>query len=220
MYSIPVIIEIIRLKVRNNILLPLFRKRRRNGLFSTDFTIISNNCWAGTIYESYGITKNSPTVGMFIMPKDYLKFISNLDYYLEHSLEIVPPEKSKWKSTLCRKKNWGHYVIGKIDDIELHMLHYHNSESAIIKWNRRKKRINRNNIIFKFNDQNGATVDDIKKFCDLSLSKKICFVSKKELVIDECTVLVSQPCFYRNGVVASREPYGKNITNFINTIFG
>lgn len=54
-----------------------FRKRKINNI---DFTIISNNCWGGLVYESYGLPKNSPTVGMFFMAEEYIKFVSNLKY--------------------------------------------------------------------------------------------------------------------------------------------
>lgn len=46
--------------------------------------------------------------------------------------------------------------IGKLDDIEVVFLHYKSEEEAYQKWNRRKKRINYNNLIFKFNDMNLA----------------------------------------------------------------
>ena len=51
---------------------------RKKQLKSTDFTIISNNCWGGMIYESYNLPKESPTVGMFFMAKDYIEFLSDL----------------------------------------------------------------------------------------------------------------------------------------------
>ena len=39
-----------------------FADYRKKKLKSTDFTIISNNCWGGMIYESYNLPKESPTV--------------------------------------------------------------------------------------------------------------------------------------------------------------
>ena len=44
-----------------------FAKVRHKQLKNTDFTIISNNCWGGMVYESYDLPKESPTVGMFFM---------------------------------------------------------------------------------------------------------------------------------------------------------
>ena len=59
------------LKVRRN----LFADIRRKGLENTDFTIISNNCWGGMVYESYNLPKQSPTVGLFFMASDYILFV-------------------------------------------------------------------------------------------------------------------------------------------------
>lgn len=66
--------ETVRLKVRNDFWLPRTCKARARGLEVDGFTIISNNCWGGTIYESYGMRKDTPTVGMFIMPSDFVRF--------------------------------------------------------------------------------------------------------------------------------------------------
>lgn len=50
-----------RLKLRR-VFNRIFGKFRQRKLNSTDFTIISNNCWGGVVYEYYNIQKNSPTV--------------------------------------------------------------------------------------------------------------------------------------------------------------
>ena len=52
-----------------------YANKRQNELNNKDFTIISNNCWGGMIYESYNLEKQSPTVGLFFMAKDYIDFI-------------------------------------------------------------------------------------------------------------------------------------------------
>ncbi len=215
-------IETLRLKFRNKIYLPLTRKNRRKKLRNENFTIISNNCWGGTIYESYGIKKMSPTIGMFIMPADYLKFVSDLKHYLEQPLIFISPEESRWRSVLENKRNWGTYLIGRLDDIELHMLHYHDQKAARHKWESRIHRINWNNILYKFNDQNGATVDDLKTFIHMPFKNKICFTVKKEMKIHSSILLIKQPGELKDGIKASREPFGKskylNVTNYINEI--
>ena len=61
-------------------------KARRKQLLFTDFTIISNNCWGGLVYQYFGLPYTSPTVGLFIMDDDYIKFLENLDYYLSQPL--------------------------------------------------------------------------------------------------------------------------------------
>lgn len=172
--------EGLRLKVRNKIYLPLTYKIRKKQLKQTSFTIISNNCWAGTIYESYGLKKQTPTVGMFIMPEDYLKMINNLRYYLSDKcqLQIIHPTDSKWKQMLESKSNWATYPIAKLDDIELHLLHYHGSEEEIVsQWKRRIERIDWEHILIKFNDQNGCTEENISRFFEVKEYKKIFFSS-------------------------------------------
>ncbi len=51
---------------------------RRRRLKHTDFSIISNNCWAGTaVYQPFGLKYNTPTVGLFFMDEDYICFFSS-----------------------------------------------------------------------------------------------------------------------------------------------
>ena len=58
-------IEGFRIKFRNIIYIPLTGKWRGRKLKNRDFTIISNNCWGGTVYEAHNLQKQSPTVGLF-----------------------------------------------------------------------------------------------------------------------------------------------------------
>ena len=215
--------ETFRLKFRNLIYLPLTKNMRRKTLKNDNFTIISNNCWGGTVYESYGIRKMSPTVGMFIMPEDYLKFVANLDYYLKRPLEFIDPDDSKWKETLQGKSNWKTYLIARLDDIELQMLHHHDEAVARRKWEDRIKRVNRDRLIFKFNDQNGATKEQIRRFMKLPLEHKLCFVATPDYKVNGNVVFVKQPRKYSGGgIKASREPFGKSryidLTAFINSV--
>ena len=65
-------------RVKSNIgmkLNPILGPIRRRNLNNVDFTIISNNCWGGICYEYFNMLKNSPTVGLYFYPDDYIKFI-------------------------------------------------------------------------------------------------------------------------------------------------
>lgn len=213
--------ETFRLKFRNLIWLPRTREWRRKKLDVDAFTIISNNCWGGTIYESYGMRKDSPTIGMFIMPADFVKFCAHLDCYLALPLEFIEPSQSKWESTLRSKDNWGTYLIGRLGDIELHMLHYHDEAIAERKWNSRVGRIHRDRIIYKFNDQNGATEDDLLAFDALPLANKLVFSAQAHPTV-RCAHKIHCPmgCGF---IPASYEPFGRNLSfdvnQFINDCF-
>lgn len=213
--------EAMRLKFRNEVYIPALRGSRRKRLKVADFSIISNNCWGGTVYESFGLQKLTPTAGMFIMPDDYLELVSDLDGYLSAPLEFIQPQRSKWRTALAGKKNWGTYLIGRIGEIELHMLHYHDETSARRKWEARCERVNPQKLIFKFNDQNGATQDHLQQFDNLNLENKIQF-TVHDFPQFKSAVYVRSPSQH-DYVRASYEPIGRksgfNVTEYINSRF-
>lgn len=157
---------------------------RRKKLNSTDFTIISNNCWGGMVYESYNIPKLSPTVGLFFMASDYIKFIYDLKGYIDGTLTFIKQEKSKWKDApqVSGDKRFGSYPIGVLSNgkegIEIFFLHAHSEEEAREKWERRCKRINWDRLLIKFNDQNGCTEKEVNQFMNLNYKNKVFFTCK------------------------------------------
>lgn len=119
---------------------------RIRSLQNKNFSIISNNCWGGQVYRSYGLPYTSPTIGLFIMPKDYIKFISDLTYYLEKDLKFIYRNQSKYRIYL--EEHVDHNCpIGILEDIEIIFLHYTSENDAYNNWNRRKKRVNFENVL-------------------------------------------------------------------------
>lgn len=171
------------LKRIKNYVSPVLQPIRRKKLNNTDFTIISNNCWGGVCYEYFGMEKATPTVGMFFFASDYLRFLRKLDWYLEQELIVIDPVESGIYDKLVKMDSTGG-LVGILGDIEIVLLHYHDKQIALDKWNRRVKRINRNNLIVKFAYQNECTYDQLKEFDDMDLSyfsnnyKKLMFVPK------------------------------------------
>lgn len=218
MANIQNIIETLRIKIRRKYMEKTAVIRRKQ-LKVDNFSIISNNCWGGFIYQSYHLPYNSPTIGLFIMPKDYIKLISNLKYYLQKDIEFILHTNSKYYDELSSIKKFGEYPIGKIQDIEIHFLHYKSEQDAKYKWDRRCKRINYKHLIYKFNDQNGCTFEDVVNFKELQLKNKVFFGSKWSF--DEGDFInISSQRSNDGGILASHEPFGNsrkfNVTKFIN----
>ena len=142
-----------------------------------DITIISNNCWGGIFYRNNNLEYLSPTLGLFFMAEDYIKFIYNLKHYISCDLDFISIEESKHKNYL-KKLNYNN-PIGKIEDIEIMFLHYNTEKEAKEKWDRRKVRINWDKIIYKFSDQNMCTYEHLKKFEEFKADNKICFTTRK-----------------------------------------
>lgn len=80
-----------------------------------NFTIISNNCWGGQIYESFGLQKQTPTVGLFMFAEDYLAFCTHLAECLTLPLEFIEPSDSKWISMpQLQDERYGQYPVGRL----------------------------------------------------------------------------------------------------------
>lgn len=167
---------------------PILAPYRRNKINNTDFTIISNNCWGGICYEYFGLPKGSPTVGTYFFAEDYIKFVSNLEYYLNTQIRIIKAEESKHYKALKAKKELD-VPIGILDDVEIVFLHYRDPELAAQKWNRRIKRVNFNNIIIKFSYMNECNDEILSRFLKLKGVKKICFIGGKGENTDEIIYL-------------------------------
>lgn len=155
----------------------IFGKIRAKKFNFTDFTIISNNCFGGIVYRNHHLPYLTPTAGLFIMPKDYIKFIYNLKYYLSITPIEIKIDESTYSNYLKSLNYDG--VIGKIDDVELMFLHYEDFNEAKTKWERRKKRVNFDKIIYKFNDQNNCTIEELRLFEEFPAKNKILFTAKE-----------------------------------------
>lgn len=192
-------------------------------LLNKEFTIISNNCWGGVAYEYYNVEKQSPTVGLFFVSGDYIKFCRNLRHYIESELTFINPCKSCHYDYLKNFSSFGSYPIGKLDDIEIMFLHYHTLDEAREKWIRRCKRIKWDKLIFKFNDQNGCTQSEAKAFLDLPYRNKLFFTIHKDWQLEsykQCYIISQHT---KDGSISmSHEPYGDNrffnLTKMINEL--
>ncbi len=164
--------KIIRFYIRILSIVRIIRLKRK------EFTIISNNCWAGHVYQRFNIQYNTPTVGLYFFAKDYIRFLKRLQYYLETPISFIRPDQSKYYEIL-KKLNQLHCPIGLIEDIEIIFLHYKSEEEAKEKWNRRCKRVNYDNLIIKFSEMNLCTEKELIEFDFLPYDTKFVFTHIK-----------------------------------------
>ena len=149
------------------------------------------------------------------MADDYIKFIYNLKEYIDKDIDFIDINKSKHKDYLL-KLNYSS-PIGKIDDIEIMFLHYNSEEEAKEKWNRRKKRIQWDNIIYKFSDQNMCTYNHLKMFNEFNAKNKICFTTRK---YDELDTIQIKEFKNSENVLDDIKSYKKyfNFYNYLNNL--
>lgn len=100
-------------------------------------------------------------------------------------------------------------------------MHYKSKSQALNKWKRRIKRINWDHILYKFNDQNGCTIDDLKKFENLPVKNKIFFTVRDDFAKYQNVIKIKAPKTH-TFIKASYEPFGNskyvNINNLINKL--
>lgn len=147
--------------------IPYFSFEKYIKVRNSKITILSNNCWAGLCYHYLDLEFESPTINMFFEGSQFIKFVSNLDYYLSVPLEFI---EMRYEKNLNRN-----YPIAKIDDIRLHFNHYISFEEAQKCWERRKQRINKNNILIVFNSTSKEALVEFQK---LKFEHKLVFVPK------------------------------------------
>ncbi len=114
--------------------------KEKKRLTNTHFSVISQNCIGGVFYHDMGLRFTSPTIDLYFSCPDFIKFVLDLDHYLTQELSV----------------SWGEeYPIGSLDDITIHFMHYETCSEAKEKWDKRKKRIDRDAILILCTDMEG-----------------------------------------------------------------
>lgn len=193
-------------------------------LKNRNFSILSNNCWGGVVYDKYALPYYTPTIGLWIPPADYCRFLNNIKHYIENDIKQIHYNESHVADLLLKRKQEGRYnfdldslILGRIDDVDIVFIHYQTFAEAKEKWNRRKKRINFNNLLVKMNDQNDCTEDDYKQFCNLPFENKLFFTANKNWTTDPCVLYFSQ--YKSDGYVVNDTIHGSvplNVTAYLN----
>jgi uncharacterized protein (DUF1919 family) len=157
----------------------LAAKIMRARVINRDFTIISNDCFGGMAYEELGMRYDSPFVGLFILPGDYMKLLRNLrccQQRLEFKTQSRHEHINTWRANIIQKT----YPIGVLGtDIELHFLHYKNQEEAAAKWTRRAQRIHWDNLLVKICWHEDERMEAwVREFDALPFARKLALVPR------------------------------------------
>lgn len=138
-------------------------------LKNDSFTILCPNCVGGTVYHRFRKQFLSPTINMWMSQVDFVNFVLNLDYYLAEELTFIDSEN-----------NYPVAIIGgggNIPLITLNFNHSKNKEEAMNDWNRRKKRINKDNLYLIMYNLDGITTEQINLLNDYPCNNKVIFTA-------------------------------------------
>ena len=123
----------------------------RKRLQTQRITILSSNCNGGIISHDLGLQFCSPTVNLFFRAEDFIRFCENLRYYMGIDTLTQCLDTSITSAVS--------YPVACLGDILLFLVHYKSIEEAQEVWNRRKKRVDYDNIVILTTDRDGMTED-------------------------------------------------------------
>ena len=145
----------------------VFKLRKK--LKNKSVTIISNNCIGGILYHDLGLKFNSPTINTLIYGDEFVEFVKNIKDYM--NCELIYDQTSS------------QYPIGVLlptnkKSIHIHFLHNNTFEEAKTDWDRRKNRVNYNNMFVIYEHFNKFDNSIIEEFDKLNYHKVV-FTHKK-----------------------------------------
>ncbi len=156
---------------------PLFDFRLYSKLKKNPVTIITDDCWGGYVYNYLDLEFSSPLINTLYNEDEYSRFIQEPLFYLQSELTMV-------REGDLRKGIW---PIGRLGEsgkyVQVQFVHNVDFQEAKQQWDRRKKRINQDNIFVKM----GFTISDesVKSYIDAFRNckyKKILFYNGSEYI--------------------------------------
>lgn len=159
----------------------------RKNLRNTSPTFLCPNCIGGILFHDLGLQFRSPTVNLMMLQPDFVKFVTNLDYYLSEELRFYhDPDYT------C--------PCAKLSDITIHFTHYDSDEEAAKKWNERKTRIDPSNLFIFATERDGLTKEEIKQLGSISARGILVFSTKN---YSDIPYTLQIPCLDEHGQVGN-----------------
>lgn len=158
-------------------LLPGFDFNKYIEIKEKHITIISEDCWGAYTYNYLGLQFTSPFISLHLIKSDYFKLLNNLNEFLDSKLEEASPDTN----TPYEYGYRGGWPRGSLSDsngdkVYLNFNHALSFENAKKDWERRKKRINYDDVFIKMTIN---SEENAYKFDALPFKNKIGFYYKE-----------------------------------------
>ncbi len=146
-----------------------YTKSARKRLKNQDFTLLCSACLGGFIYHRLGKQFTSPTINLWLTQGDFIKFVCNLKYYVSLKLEFIETEEVT--------------PVARLGDLTVHFPHSNSKEQAESEWERRKKRINYDNLYIILFDRDNYTLEELREV-EKAECKNLALLTSKKLDLD------------------------------------
>lgn len=141
-----------------------YLKTKKKELSNKTPSVFSSNCVGCMVLHDLSLQFNSPFVNLYLTAKDYLKFLSDPQKYLDAEFEEITSDKP--------------YPVGKLLDLTFYFVHYSSFDEAVTAFKRRAKRINFDNLFVIFSERDGCDYKDLEIFDNLPFENKVVFTHK------------------------------------------
>lgn len=155
-------------------------RREARRLISPEISILSMNCTGGVLYHDLGLQFQSPTINLYFPAEDFIRFCERLEDYL--AIETMTECRD---SAIIEDRA---YPVARLGDIRLYLVHYSSVAEAQEAWNRRKKRLKRENIVVFATDRDGMT-DALKDRFEKLPFHKVMFTHRPDADHPSCFYL-------------------------------
>lgn len=157
--------------MRMNPVAKLRRNRMQKELANRDVSFLCPNSIGGILFHDLGLRFLSPTVNLMMLQSDFIKFVLNLDKYLNGSFEFFECEEY---TCPC-----AHLKADGVDDITVHFTHYATKESAEKKWRERAERIKYDNLFVFLTERDSITKEQIAALKSLKVKGLVVFTANE-----------------------------------------
>ena len=142
-------------------------EKNRKRLENQTPSIICGNCLGGFIYSWLGLQFCSPFINLFLSNEDFISALENWDTFIQSPVVEFPTEEFS-------------YPVGSVNGIKLHFMHFASFDEAVAAWERRKQRMNPDNMCVMFSNFCGDPLI-LERFEKLPFRHKVVFVDSKEM---------------------------------------
>lgn len=99
-------------------------RARRARLRSTNFTIVSNDCWGAEVYKDSNLPFATPLIGTFVAGPCFMRLAADCSRILRTPLSLATDSRYAYVRDLKARK--GYFPTGLLDggNVEIHFVHY------------------------------------------------------------------------------------------------
>jgi len=163
------------------IAVPGFSMEKWSTIANSELSIVSNNCWGGILFNTLGLEYRSPFKNVSFSDEDYIRLLENFNYYMEAS--------PRWDGDWDIDTNSGKQIpLLWLNDVRIRCNHELNPDEAIKTWNRRRKKINYENLLFEMYTESRTVAE---RFDALNLGNRICF-TPFETSMETCVTITKE----------------------------